>query len=462
MTLTRSSRNIFCSGERRVLSPCELLVGQGFPDCGVDAAGEFVRGSHLDGLSDTTLISLAGNAMCAACVGPILWWVSQHAFPRVLVTNVDAQTGPCAAVPGVPLVPCEPVPCEPAPGEPVLGDADVEGVAMSNDSETQTGSDQIPALIDDFVSALENRIDFTRPEVAASLRASDGGPVGSERVRDLYPLPAIPLRGFSLVGSRGKHWDDHAILVITKLANASLGALSILAGFKLGAPAVAKVEVQRAVQERALGKAERMCRRLCGVTLDNTPRHCFATLVDDAVFLERPPNPPLNAEGCDLLKRSACVDPLPFISPEHAAIVSDPKIMFDDLAPDTVVTGRLNRGDREEYAKLVVRQLRSGKVGIGDSVFASETIFAVGKSNGALAGRSPSRALWLAARPLWLAGRPGALAGGPAGRIGWPAGRALWLAGRPGALGAYGLGPLIRACAEIGNPLQTGAILSPV
>ena len=163
------------------------------------------------------------------------------------------------------------------------------------------------------MNALENTIDVTRPEVAASLRASDGGPVGSERVRDLYPLPAIPLRGFPLEGSGGKHWNDHAILVITRLANASLLAVSILAGFNLGAPAVAKVAAQRAVQARALGKAERMCRRLCGVTLDKTPRHCFATLVDDVAVLERPPNPPLDAEGCDLLNHSACPDLLPFM-----------------------------------------------------------------------------------------------------------------------------------------------------
>ena len=71
MTLTRSSRSIFCSGEHRVLSPCELLAGQGFPDCGVDSDGNFARGPEFDGLSDAMLTSLAGNAMNAACAGPI-------------------------------------------------------------------------------------------------------------------------------------------------------------------------------------------------------------------------------------------------------------------------------------------------------------------------------------------------------------------------------------------------------
>ena len=393
--------------------------------------------------------------MNAACIGPILWWITQHAFPSSrgtptvqgtfccddhgvagaadphdgALTRELIEAGACATNPrhgalshalmeaggavtaselpvetGEPsgviamcadeLAPITiaaacadelaPIAAGPAAlgcksGERQLDKSRISGV------ETHTrGRDSIPAYIVFFVEALGNTIDVARPEGAASLRASAGGPVGSERVRDLYPMPAIPLHGFALEGSGGKHWDDHATLVITRLANASLLALSLLAGFNLGAPVVATVAAQRAVQVRALGKAERMCRRLCGVAIDKTPRHCFATLVDDAVFLERPPNPALRAEGCDLLKHSACVDPLPFISPEHAAIVSDPDKLFVGLTPDTVVTGRPNRGDREEYAKLVVRQLRSGKVGIGDSVFASETIFAVGKSNGNL------------------------------------------------------------------------------
>ena len=44
----------------------------------------------------------------------------------------------------------------------------------------------------------------------------------------------------------------------------------------------------------------------------------------------------------------------------------------------------MKRGDRCEYAKLVFRQLRSGKIGIDEECYASETIFTVGKSNGNL------------------------------------------------------------------------------
>ena len=162
---------------------------------GVDAAGDFVRGSQFDGLSDATLISLADNAMCAACVRPIIWLVSQHVFPRVLDTDVGTQSGPSLVEPGDPHEPR---------ADTQTGTV-VEGVTNSSDSGTQAGGDPIPALIDEFVNALENTIDVTRSDVAAFLRASEGGHVGSERVRDLYPLPAIPLHEFSLEGSGGKH-----------------------------------------------------------------------------------------------------------------------------------------------------------------------------------------------------------------------------------------------------------------
>ena len=81
MTLTTSSRTIYCPGEGRALSPSELLMAQGFPGLSFGVNGISDGFICFPEWSSGALVRLAGNAMCAPCVGMILWWISQHAFP---------------------------------------------------------------------------------------------------------------------------------------------------------------------------------------------------------------------------------------------------------------------------------------------------------------------------------------------------------------------------------------------
>ena len=72
ISLTTRSRRIYCQGEDRCLSAHELLAVQGFQDCEVDPASGFSSGVSLNDSSEGALARLAGNAMSAPCVGPLL------------------------------------------------------------------------------------------------------------------------------------------------------------------------------------------------------------------------------------------------------------------------------------------------------------------------------------------------------------------------------------------------------
>ena len=82
--------------------------------------------------------------------------------------------------------------------------------------------------------------------------------------------------------------------------------------------------------------------------------------------------------------------------------------MFADADVSHIRAGKINNSDRGEYARLVVRQLRAGKVGLRDNVSSSASVFAVGKSGGALRevwnGSELSAAAALPLRPPHLAG----------------------------------------------------------
>ena len=160
--------------------------------------------------------------------------------------------------------------------------------------------------------------------------------------------------------------------------------LSLLAGCNLRDAGVANLSAQRAVQQRAISKVERFCIRLCGRDFDTDGRHYFAQLVNDYCFLGATRRPVLRADACDLLEKSAGVDPLVHIDQDHAKILRDGSLLFPGLAPGAVATGRMNDSDKGEYARLVVRQLRANKVTLSDSCHASETVFPGGKSNGQL------------------------------------------------------------------------------
>ena len=201
---------------------------------------------------------------------------------------------------------------------------------------------------------------------------------------DIYPIPGIQIGAVGTDFSVTEEWTENAVGIMCNIAKASLMGLSLLAGCNLRDARVANLSAQRAVQQRAISKVERFCVRLCGRDFDTDGRHYFVQLVNDYCFLGATRRPVLRADACDLLEKSAGVDPLVHIDQDHAKILRDGSLLFPGLAPGAVATGRMNDSDKGEYARLVVRQLRANKVTLSDSCHASETVFPVGKSNGQL------------------------------------------------------------------------------
>lgn len=111
--------------------------------------------------------------------------------------------------------------------------------------------------------------------------------------------------------------------------------------------------------------------------------------------------PPLLAYACDLLKSSAQVCPLDVIPENIGHILSDPSLLFPDPPEGLQDFVGINKANRVQYARLVGRHLRSGKIGLRRRVKAGGTIFCVGKSTGRLRAVLHGTRLSLAAlRPL--------------------------------------------------------------
>ena len=85
----------------------------------------------------------------------------------------------------------------------------------------------------------------------------------------------------------------------------------------------------------------------------------------------------LQADRCDLLPKSGCVDPLPSLRPSERDIVSSSNLQFPDSLDGMSSFGNVNREDVAQYARLVGRQLRSGKVVLSDYAAAGGTMLAV-------------------------------------------------------------------------------------
>ena len=109
----------------------------------------------------------------------------------------------------------------------------------------------------------------------------------------------------------------------------------------------------------------------------------WASLIDDQEVLpDAAAKSKLQADRCDLLEASGLVDPTPFINSEAREVLDSAERLFPGIPEGLRHGGFISSSDRPEYAKLVVRQLRAGKVAILDQVDAWASVLAVGKSSG--------------------------------------------------------------------------------
>ena len=101
--------------------------------------------------------------------------------------------------------------------------------------------------------------------------------------------------------------------------------------------------------------------------------------------ISRPAGPQyanLEADKVDCPEEAAAVDPLLRLPPELQSLLCDPDQLFPAPPPGLDCFGEFNAGARDEYVKLVAKQLRCGKVGLSSSPRAGGTVLAVGKPGG--------------------------------------------------------------------------------
>ena len=101
------------------------------------------------------------------------------------------------------------------------------------------------------------------------------------------------------------------------------------------------------------------------------------------------PSSKLVADDCDLLPSAGLVCPLKYISSEHRSIVTDDTKLFPSPIPGLDKFANIKGDDRPEYIRLVVRQLRTGKVELRRDVKAGGTVFGVAKK-----GSKKVREVW--------------------------------------------------------------------
>ena len=215
------------------------------------------------------------------------------------------------------------------------------------------------------------------------LRSITEDSVPTGRVRDVLPVPLIDLQVVRDIAEGTCHKLYGDLLLTIRVANLALQGLNIMMGHRVNSYAAGRCVPQRAVQLRSLHKASRWCEQL-HEELPPEGHLAWAQLIGDEAVLGEKKRHRLEASRCDILTPSGRVDPLPFASEEARAILTCGETLFSGADLKHIRAAKINKDDRREYAQLVVRQLRAGKVGLRDSVLSSASVFAVGKSSGAL------------------------------------------------------------------------------
>jgi hypothetical protein len=217
------------------------------------------------------------------------------------------------------------------------------------------------------------------------LRGDAEDPALHERQRDIFPLPLVDAAvAAELQFSYDGVADDDLPDLVVRVANLSLQALNVLSGFKAPVAQTGRCAPQRAVQFRVFTKAGKFVKTL-HVCEPPAPTVGLGRLIhNEDLSGVKSAAPKLDADRCDLLEHSGGVDPLPYADPAGRLTLNSADALFQEANLDWVRAARIGLGDRSEYARLVVRQLRSRKVCLRQSVRSSASIFAVGKSSGGL------------------------------------------------------------------------------
>ena len=211
------------------------------------------------------------------------------------------------------------------------------------------------------------------------------------RQRDIYPLPLVSLAqvetGFNCAGE------------VLPAAHRYINAVIVVLNFTYGVRAPVHLPRSRKLpktQATVVARVIESCRQLAERLNTSLPPSFSYGDKDAWSCFEHggmSKSVPLVASKVDNLVKAGSCDPLPLL-PEHIVdqICSD-DALFPDVPKGLHKFSEFRAGERLEYVRLVVAQLRCGKTVLADHVRGGGTVFAVAKGDG-----SRQREVWHGAR----------------------------------------------------------------
>lgn len=109
----------------------------------------------------------------------------------------------------------------------------------------------------------------------------------------------------------------------------------------------------------------------------------------------------MRADAVDVLPHAGICDPLPFLPLTVHKVLADDSVLFAGVVPGMSSFEDVAPADREEYVKLVARQLDAKQLGLVQKAKAGGKVIAVGKPGG-----KRQRAVWHGRRVSAAAARP--------------------------------------------------------
>ena len=265
---------------------------------------------------------------------------------------------------------------EPSASQGSADAADDESPSSSDTPDAEPGS-ELMAEVDSLLGNLAAAV-FRDPgalgAVARSLR--DAAP-RTTRQRDLFPLP------LSTCGS--------------EFAKAIVAVLNFL--YRVRAPVLVPRRVsaaQRAALDNIESALQEFTERLLSCSSGPFGPGAWDVFEPNAVEQRLE----LDAACVDCPERAGTCDPMPLLPEDVRAQLLDADGLFSAAPAGLDRFPGFYAGQRDEYLKLVVRQLRCGKIGLAGSVRGGGTVFPVGKSSG------NQREVWHGSRVSAAAARP--------------------------------------------------------
>ena len=210
-------------------------------------------------------------------------------------------------------------------------------------------------------------------------------PTGAcSRQRDIFPLPELPnlvLTSFGL-----PRWKAKIMLAFVNLVVLALNFL-YGAGGQVQLP-VKLTAAQSDVATRVASSCMDFYTRLQKAE-DGLWEHLLPDWFAGVSKPEGLKYGNVIAEAVDGLGVSGECDPLDCLPRDIRAVIMDESLMFPDSPPGLNNFSCVPEESRPEYIKLVVKQLRCGKVGLADSITGGGTVLAVSKP-----GTGKQREVW--------------------------------------------------------------------